>query len=145
MPRPAGCSAACPLPGGTVTGPLNAKQIEGRLYADQWQSGTGTNNGIAMSLAECASFPYACQVLVAATYALNEAPPWGGYDQWFFFELCMQDRRSVPNGTCVTDERLGAPQVMCIQRRLRLGPGGFGKHGGWAYVHGDVRRTIPRV
>ena len=121
-------AAQLPLSGGTVTGPLNAKQIEGRLYADQWQSGPGTNNGIAMSLSQCATYPYACQVLAPATYALNEAPPWGGYDQWFYTRnMYAGPPASVPNGTCVTDERLGAPQVMCVPRNAPAwGLGGAG-------------------
>ena len=108
-------AAQLPLSGGTVTGPLNARQIEGRLYADQWQSGASSNDGIAMSLAECANFPYACQVLAPATYSTLEAPPWGGYNQWIYSrQMFAGPPASVANGTCLTDERLGAPQVMCV-------------------------------
>src|SRR5580698_1409728 len=98
-------AAQLPLSGGTLTGPLTApniyaKQLEGHLYADQWQSGSG-NNGIAMSLSECASFPYACQVIAPETYALTEQPP------------PSFTSSSTPKGTCFTDYRLGGPQVSC--------------------------------
>ncbi|HVT97143.1 MAG TPA: hypothetical protein VHE33_06520, partial [Acidobacteriaceae bacterium] len=110
-------AAQLPLSGGTVAGPLNAKQIEGHLYADQWQSGAGKNDGIAMSLSECATYPYACQVLAPSTYALNETPPWGGYLQWIAGRtIYTGPPASVPNGTCVVDDRLGAPQVMCVPK-----------------------------
>lgn len=108
-------AAQLPLSGGTVAGPLNAKQIEGHLYADQWQSGAGRNDGIAMSLSECATFPYACQVLAPSTYALTEPAPWGGYDQWGGSRsMWAGPPASVKDGTCMTDERLGSPQVMCV-------------------------------
>ncbi|HVT98814.1 MAG TPA: hypothetical protein VHE33_15020, partial [Acidobacteriaceae bacterium] len=110
-------AAQLPLSGGTVSGPLNAKQIEGHLYADQWQSGAGKNDGIAMSLSECATYPYACQVLAPSTYALNETPPWGGYLQWIAGRtIYTGPPASVPNGTCLVDDRLGAPQVMCVPK-----------------------------
>ena len=121
-------TAQLPLSGGTLTGPLNAKQIEGHLYADQWQSGAGRNDGIAMSLSECATYPYACEVLAPSTYAMTEAPPWGGYDQWFYIRsIYAGPPASVPNGTCVTDERLGAPQIMCVPKTApSWGLGGSG-------------------
>jgi hypothetical protein len=76
-------AANLPLAGGVLTGPLtapqiNARQMEGALYADQWQSGSGSNDGIAMSLTECAAYTYACQVIAPALYAQAEAQPWGG-------------------------------------------------------------------
>ncbi len=79
-------------------------------------------DGIAMSLSECATYPYACEVLAPSTYAMTEAPPWGGYDQWFYIRsIYAGPPASVPNGTCVTDERLGAPQIMCVRKPLRRG------------------------
>ncbi len=66
-----------PLSGGTVAGPLNAQQIEGALYAEHQQSGTNTNDGIKMSLAECQAFGYACQVIAPALYSLAEPQAFG--------------------------------------------------------------------
>jgi hypothetical protein len=98
-------AAQLPLSGGTLTGPLTApniyaKQFEGHLYADQWQSGAG-NNGIAMSLAQCAALPYACQVIAPETYAMTEHPP-----------ANFGSASTLP-GTCFTDYRVGGPQVSC--------------------------------
>lgn len=103
-------AAQLPLSGGTVAGPLNARQFEGELSADQWQSGSGTNDGIAMSLAQCASLPYACEVLAPSTYATVEAQPWGGTFGW-------QARPNQSKGPAynspqatILDERWGPPQ-----------------------------------
>ncbi len=100
-------AAQLPLSGGTLTGPLTApniyaKQLEGHLYADQWQSSSGSNNGIAMTLAQCASLPYACQIIAPETYALTEAP------------ASTFTSAATPKGTCFTDYRTGGPQVSCI-------------------------------
>lgn len=100
-------AAQLPLSGGTLTGPLTApnlyaKQLEGHLYADQWQSSAGSNNGIAMTLAQCASLPYACQIIAPETYALTEAP------------ASTFTSAATPKGTCFTDYRTGGPQVSCI-------------------------------
>jgi hypothetical protein len=65
-----------PLSGGTVAGPLNTQQMEGALYADQWQKGAG-NNGIFNSVQQCASLPYACHVVAPALYSLLEAQAFG--------------------------------------------------------------------
>lgn len=72
-----------PLSGGTlsgaVTGPsLAAKQLGGLLYADQWETTPTSNDGISMTLAQCASLPNACQVVAPAQYTQLEAEPWGG-------------------------------------------------------------------
>ena len=85
-----------PLSGGALGGPLtvpslSAQQLEGMLYADQWQSSSGSNNGIAMSLQECASLPYACHVLAPALYSSVEQP---AYDVWSPSQLWFEDRRS---------------------------------------------------
>ncbi len=76
-------AANLPLAGGTLTGPLtapqiNSRQMEGDLYADQWQSRSGSNDGIKMSLAQCTTYTYACRVIAPALYAQTEAQPWGG-------------------------------------------------------------------
>lgn len=74
-------AANLPLAGGALTGPLTApqlytRQMEGALYADQWQSRSGSNDGIAMSVAECATYTYACRVIAPALYAQMEMPLW---------------------------------------------------------------------
>jgi hypothetical protein len=103
-----------PLSGGSLNGPLTvpnfyAKQLEGRFYADQWQTGTG-NNGIFNSLAQCASLPYACHVLAPALYAQTEAQPFGG--AFALFNGGVQSTGplgSQPSST-VLDFRWGVPQ-----------------------------------
>ena len=101
-----------PLSGGSLNGPLTvpnfyAKQLEGRFYADQWQTGTG-NNGIFNSLAQCASLPYACHVLAPALYAQTEAQPFGG--AWNY----VNNPTSGPLGSqpeaFFEDLRYGVPQ-----------------------------------
>ncbi len=74
---------AVPAGRGTLSGPLTvpnlyAKQFEGRLYADQQQSGAGSNNGIAMSLTDCLTYNYACEVLAPALYAQTKLCPGAG-------------------------------------------------------------------
>jgi hypothetical protein len=103
--------AQLPLSGGTVTGPLNARQFEGGLYADQWQTGSSTNNGIAMSLAQCASLPYACQVLAPATYAVVEAQPWGGAS-WAAVPYQYSGPSSSSSIGCTSDQRWSW-QIIC--------------------------------
>ncbi len=107
-------AAQLPLSGGTLTGPLNAKQIEGAQYADQLQSRVGSNDGMAMSLAQCASLPYACQVLAPATYAVVEQQPWGGSMQWTGAAGAFQGPPASAGPGCVTDQRFGGPEYLCI-------------------------------
>jgi hypothetical protein len=97
--------AQLPLAGGTVTGPLNAKQFEGRLYADQWQSGSSSNNGIAMSLSQCVSLPYACQVLAPALYNSTEVPAWSRINAAQFG--IQQSSLATSQVTHLLDERNG--------------------------------------
>jgi hypothetical protein len=109
-------TAQLPLSGGTVTGPLNTKQLEGNLYADQWQSSAGSNDGIAMSVSQCASLPYACQILAPALYAQTEPQPWGGAWSWAATNTgtWMQGPSSGTHTGCLTDYRFGAPEIVCI-------------------------------
>ena len=99
-----------PLSGGTLTGPLTApslyaKQFEGYLYADQWQSSSGSNNGITMSLAQCASLPYACQVLAPALYASAEMPAWSRFNSaWYGLQ---QSSLATTSPVHFVDERNG--------------------------------------
>ena len=108
--------AQLPLSGGTVTGPLNARQFEGALYADQWQSASGNNNGIAMSLSQCATLPYACQVLAPATYAVVEAQPWGGAS-WSTVPWQYTGPSSSSSTGCTTDQRWSW-QIICNSSQL---------------------------
>ena len=63
----------------TMGGALNLPTLEGTLFADQRQSPAGTgNNGIAMSIQQCASQTYACMIEAPSLYALTEAQPFGG-------------------------------------------------------------------
>lgn len=101
-----------PLSGGTLTGPLTvpsifAKQVEGRLYADQSQTAAG-NNGIAMSLSQCLRLPYACEVEAPALYAQTEAQPFGGSKGWFLGQT-VGPKSSDPLGQ-FEDHRYGVPQ-----------------------------------
>jgi hypothetical protein len=112
------------LTGGTLTGPLttpglSTENLEGVQYADQNQSTAGSNDGIAMSLAECSTFQYACQVLAPAVYATTEKAPWGGGDfTWSggfttpFTGTAQGPAFGQPVG-CVEDTRFGGPQWIC--------------------------------
>jgi hypothetical protein len=103
-------AAQLPLSGGTVTGPLNTRQFEGSLYADQWQSVSSGNNGIAMSLSQCLTLPYACQVLAPSLYAQTEASPWGGFAQTLSNPPQTTGPPSgSPLGALVSDNRWGVP------------------------------------
>lgn len=107
-----------PLAGGSMSGPLTAPSItakttDGRMNAEQWQSSTGSNDGIAMSLRECESLPYACEVMAPALYSTAEEQPWGGSMQWTWALGAFQ---GPPAGTppgCVEDRRFGAPEWLC--------------------------------
>lgn len=120
-------AAQLPLSGGTVTGALNAKQIEGQLYAEQWQTGPSSNDGIAMSIAECTALPYACQVLAPATYAQTEAQPWGGT---LAAQATLQNigpPSTAPMGATITDFRFGPAQTIVTpgnpgDNRHQIGP-----------------------
>jgi len=117
-------AAQLPLSGGTVTGPLNAKQFEGRLYADQWQSGSGTNDGIAMSMQQCQTYPYACQVLAPATYQTAEAQPWGTSMQWDAVGWAYMGPPANAAPGCFLDERYGGPEYICNASRIPNWVGG---------------------
>ena len=87
--------------------------LEGTLYANEWQSPANTgNNGIVMSLAECATYTYACQVLAPAVYAQIEVTPWGGT-----FGYALSSANTWITGPpasasgWIADQRFGAPQV----------------------------------
>jgi hypothetical protein len=107
---------AAALAGATFTGPVNAQSLEGQLQADQWQSPAGTgNNGIALSMAQCAVQAFVCSIVAPALYAQVEAQPWGSGN---ILEM-LQSQEYGPKSTdplgCVTDYRWGPPQVICNQ------------------------------
>lgn len=102
-----------PLSGGTLSGPLTApsvftRQLEGRFYADQWQTAAG-NNGITMSLAQCLSLPYACQVVAPAMYAHTEAQPFGGAFGSYYPPQTQGPKSGDPLAQFL-DQRYGVPQ-----------------------------------
>lgn len=126
-------AAQLPLAGGTLAGPLTvpnlyAKQLEGRLYADQQQSSSGSNNGIAMSLQQCLTYTYACQVIAPALYAQTEAQPWGGSFQWMYPPYSGGAPETAPTGGGYVDDRWGAPQWVYTA--------------GLAIPGGDVRHSV---
>ncbi|HKR27202.1 MAG TPA: hypothetical protein VJS11_07090 [Acidobacteriaceae bacterium] len=102
-----------PLSGGTLNGPLTApnifaRQLEGRFYADQWQS-AGGNNGINLSLSQCLSLPYACQVVAPAVYAQAEAQPFGSAWGVNSAPQSLGPKSTDPVAQFL-DERWGVPQ-----------------------------------
>ena len=106
-------NAALPATAGTA----DEKQINGTLYADQMQSQAGGNNGIAMSLAECLTYNYACQVIAPAMYARTEAQPWGGAGIWVNTGnggggAVQGPSSTVLGGTSFTDLRYGGMTVL---------------------------------
>jgi len=117
-----------PLSGGKLSGALtapsiSARQIEGGFYADQAQSGAG-NNGIAMSLAQCLTLPYACQVVAPALYAQTEAQPFG--TAWgYYYGQWAGPKSSEPVGEFL-DQRWGVPQWVFNSSQLQ-----DGRHNVW--------------
>jgi hypothetical protein len=107
---------AAALVGATFTGPVNAQSVEGQLQADQWQSPAGTgNNGIAMSMAQCAQQPYVCSIVAPALYSQVEAQPWGSGNTLEMLPNQEYGPKSTDPLGCVTDYRWGPPQVICNQ------------------------------
>jgi hypothetical protein len=107
---------AAALAGATFTGPVNAQSVEGQLQADQWQSPAGTgNNGIAMSMAQCAQQAYVCSIVAPALYSQVEAQPWGSGNTLEMMSSQEYGPKSTDPLGCVTDYRWGPPQVICNQ------------------------------
>jgi hypothetical protein len=107
---------AAALAGATFTGPVDAQSFEGQLQADQWQSPAGTgNNGIAMSMAQCALQSYVCSIVAPALYAQVEAQPWGSGNTLEMIPSQEYGPKSTDPLGCVTDYRWGPPQVICNQ------------------------------
>ncbi|HKO13001.1 MAG TPA: hypothetical protein VJV22_13590, partial [Acidobacteriaceae bacterium] len=118
-----------PLSGGSLTGTLTAptlygKNIEGGLFADQWLQ-AGSNNGIAMSLQQCASLPYACQVLAPNLYAQVEAQPFGTAWGMMYPPQTTGPKASDPVAQFL-DQRWGVPQYVFNGARTF-----DSRHGAW--------------
>ena len=91
-------------------GALNLPVLEGMMNADQKQSPAGTgNNGIAQSIAQCASQTYACLIQAPALYALTEAQPFGGSATNYYPPLINGPTSSQATAG-VLDMRYGVPQ-----------------------------------
>lgn len=73
---------------------------------------TTGNNGITMSLAECQTYTYACQVLAPALYATTEPQPWGGSLQYINSYFPIGPSSTMGTG-CVEDQRQGGPEWLC--------------------------------
>ena len=113
---------AAALAGATFTGPVNAQSVEGQLQADQWQSPAGAgNNGIAMSMAQCAQQAYVCSIVAPALYAQVEAQPWGSGNTLEMTPSQEYGPKATDPLGCVTDYRLGPPQVICNQGQALSG------------------------
>ncbi len=107
---------AAALAGATFTGPVSAQSIAGQLQADQWQTPAGTgNNGIAMSLAQCAQQAFVCSIVAPALYSQVEAQPWGSGNTLEMISSQEYGPKSTDPLGCVTDYRWGPPQVICNQ------------------------------
>jgi hypothetical protein len=94
----------------TMAGALNVPILEGTLNADQRQSPLGTgNNGISMSITQCASQSYACMIQAPALYAQTEAQPFGGAPNAFNSPIVNGPTSSQPVAGFL-DQRYGVPQ-----------------------------------
>jgi len=99
--------AYCPLGGCTITGALNSKTLSSWLYADQWQTSGGSNNGIANALSSgCSGLSYPCSIQAPPLYATTEAQPFGGV----FGDPQTTGPKSTDPVTQFLDGRYGVPQ-----------------------------------
>lgn len=89
---------------------INLQNFEGTLYADQWQNPIGTgNNGISLSMAECAILSYPCKVVAPVLYSRTESQPYGGFFQFVSSGISAGPKASDPIGGFL-DERWGVPE-----------------------------------
>jgi hypothetical protein len=87
--------------GFTFGGASQTYQQDGTYNAFALQNPSSSNNGIAMSMAQCLTLPYACRVLAPTVYATTEIPAWefynwtnGGYLQYGSLAAAsLQDQR----------------------------------------------------
>jgi len=111
----------------TMAGALNAPAVEGALQADQHQSPSGTgNNGIAMSIAQCASQTYTCLIEAPALYAQVEAQPWGGFNVPYNSVAAAAGPLATTPTAGVEDLRYGVPQWF-----FNSSQPWDGRHGSW--------------
>jgi hypothetical protein len=94
----------------TLAGELNLPNLEGALYADQQQSPATTgNNGIGLSVAQCASMAYECSIVAPALYAMTEGQPFGGSPLSSTSLITSGPKSSQPTASFL-DLRYGVPQ-----------------------------------
>jgi len=106
----AGTAGEIAVYSGTGTTVSGGQTVEGRLYADEYSTG---NNGIAMSMTQCLSNAYVCQIEAPALYAQAEAQPWGMGTNLQLTVYQEYGPKSTDPVGCVTDYRWGGPQVLC--------------------------------
>jgi hypothetical protein len=85
-----------------------ARTQDGALNANDRQSPSG-NNGIAMSLAQCAAQSYACMIQAPALYAQEEEQPFGGAPNLFDPPIIKGPTSAQPVAGFL-DQRYGVPQ-----------------------------------
>lgn len=105
-----GSGSGLPVNNPAYTGLLTGPQLEGNVYADQWQSPINTgNNGIANSFAYCNTIAFPCSIIAPPLYAQTESQVWGGLTPTFVGGLPQGPTSAQPNAT-VYDQRYGVPQ-----------------------------------
>ena len=88
---------------------MTAAIVSGTLNAQQWQTSTGSNDGIAKALAQCTSGT-ACHILLPPTYSATEAALWtAGLPGWYSMPT-SGPKSSQPLGAVIQDMRYGVPQ-----------------------------------
>lgn len=99
-----------PLSGGTLTGPLNLPELEGTLYADQFQTPAGTgNNGIEKALTDCTALAYPCTLEAPSLYSQTDVQPFGGAPNLLAPPIIAGPTSAQPVAGFL-DERYGVPQ-----------------------------------
>lgn len=85
-----------------ITGGLFGQngKLEGRCYADAWQTSPGSNNGIQQALASCTD------IIAPTTYATVESQPFGGV----FGDPPTTGPKSTDPTAQFLDSRYGVPQ-----------------------------------
>ena len=89
----------CPIAGCNFLGPVLSYSQDAVASAYAYQSTPTSNNGIAMSLSQCLSLPYACQVLAPALYAQTEVPGWA---YWSYTQ-----NSAITQSAAFLDQRFG--------------------------------------
>jgi len=97
----------------TITSPYLLSSVNSTLNAYQFQSTPTSNDGIALSVTDCLTYSYACQILAPALYAQTEEVPFGGFG-YPFSSPTGGPKSSDPRG-CVIDNRYAVPELTCNQ------------------------------